>query len=299
MLLDMTLTAVAGFWSAFNAVIALVAVRIAYTRIDVRKRYRFLRRIPVRYEIEGPADETFRGLGTTLVINEVGMDLRAFEKLPIGADVSLVIFLPDGAPLRCRGRLPQRFMRNVQAARAASEGWSGSSEGKTTWDYGVEFVDLSEDALARLDQFFTRFVIPAMFQFLAGRSASWERWLRRWFGSRAVHRRFPRKGVQLPLALRRGATEMDDDGHVTDDLSEGGMAVMLDRPGRNGEATDFTLLTPSGRIEGTARFVREERVRLAGADFFRYGLEFADVPDPDRSRIEGLGRYALEEEVRA
>ena len=299
MALDMTLTAVAGGWSGFNATLAFLAVRIAHVRIDVRKRYRFHHRLPVRYEIEDRDGRALTGLGTTLVINEAGMDLRAFQRLPIGAVVSLTIFLPDGAPLRCRGRLPPRYARNLRAAQAAAAGRSGSATGKESWDYGIEFAGLSPEALARLDRYFTRVVIPGTFRFLAGRSSSWARRVQRWFGPRALRRRFPRKGVQLPLALRRGAPEADDIWYVTDDLSAGGTAVTLEIPGRLGEETGFTLLTPLGRIEGTARFVREEKVRFAHGDCYRYGLEFVTVDEADRARIRGLGRYALEEEVRA
>ncbi len=76
------------------------------------------------------------------------------------------------------------------------------------------------------------------------------------------------------------------------------MAVILPEPKTLARRTEFTLLVPGGRIAGKARFVREERIKLAGADLFRYGLEFIDLAEEDRARIRELGRYAIEEESR-
>ena len=54
MVLDTVLTAVAGWWSAYNSVLALLAVYVAHRRIDVRHRYRFQHRLPVRYSVAVP-----------------------------------------------------------------------------------------------------------------------------------------------------------------------------------------------------------------------------------------------------
>lgn len=279
----MTLVTVAGTWTAFNALLALMAAHLTQTRLDVRKKYRFVRRLPVRYEITVPDERgVIRGLGTTLDIHEGGMALRTFEALPVDLTAAFTVFLPDGEPLRCTGKLLHERPRHDELGKC---------------EYGVLFDPLAPEAHARLDRFLVRFVIPAVFHFLSAQSPSLRRRLARRFGPRAMRRRFPRRGVQVPVRLARGSNELEDEWHITDDLSLGGMAMVFTAPRETGSETDFTMLLPHGKIEGRARFVREERMRLAGTEVYRYGLEFLDLSDEDRERLQALRRYALEREA--
>jgi cellulose synthase (UDP-forming) len=295
MVLDATLMTVAGFWSAFNAGLALTAMRIAYRRIDVRERHRFRQRLPVRYDVTGGDGRRHTGLGVTLDFHTRALAFRASERLPVGETASMILYLPYGENVYFKGTLPLRYWRNTASAMEAEgpPSWSVSA-----WDYVVEIADLPPRELEKLDRFINRFVIPAMFHVLSGRSPTWRRRLTRWFGDQAVRRAFPRHGVQLPVALERGAPEEADVWRVTDDLSEGGLAVTLPGPALSQMETGFTLLLPDGRIEGTAQIVREEPVRLFDANYDRYGLRFLDLSAEDRERIRRMTRYALEAEAR-
>jgi len=282
MAMNMVLTAVAAWWSGYNAVLALIAVGIAHTRIDIRKKFRFRHRLPVSYQVEVPEGPPLRGMGTSLDLNDGGLALRAFERLPLGMDVALVIHLLDGGRVRCRGRILYR--------RAADEG-------RKVWDYGVVLTDLPPDERAALDRYFIRYVIPAVFRFLTRRSPAWRRRLARWFAPRLQRRAARRKGVQFPLAFDLDASPGEGAWYITDDLSERGMGVVLPHRQTVGQETRFTLLLPGRRIVGRALFVREEPIPLPHSEFYRYGLAFLDLPEPDRARIRALGRFALEEEA--
>jgi len=280
---DMTLVSVAGAWTAYNAVLALAAAQLSQRRMDIRRKYRFVRRLPVRYEVSVPDErEKIQGLGTTLDLHEGGMALRTFEALPLGESVALTVFLPGGSTFCCTGRLLYERPRHDELGMC---------------EYGIVLDPLAPEEHAKLDRFIIRFVIPATFHFLARRSPPLRRRLARWFGPVAMRRRFPRRGVQLPVRLAREANELHDDWHVTDDLSRGGMAILFTQPRAVGSETDFTLLLPHGKIEGRARFVREERLHLAGTETYRYGLEFLDLSEEDRDRLDALRRYSLEKEA--
>lgn len=291
MFLDATLMMVAAFWSAYNAALALLAIRVAVTRVDQRRQFRFRQRLPLRYEVVLADRRVTTGLGTTLDFHNQALAFRAFRKLPVGADVRLTVYLPDGERLQCAGRLPLRYWRNAEAARP-------DAPARDAWEYVVEITALAPEEAERMDRFFTRFAIPATFHFLT-RVAPLRRRLGGVFLPYAVRRRFPRRGVQLPIAFRPAAVEGDGAWCVTDDLSEGGLCVLLREPGRRGQEVPFTLLAPGGPICGKARFVREEPVRFAGADYYRYGLQYDGLTPEELERIGRLGRYAIEEEVEA
>lgn len=280
---DMTLVTVAGTWTVYNAMLALMAAYMAQTRADIRKKYRFVRRLPVRYKIAVPDERgSIQGLGTTLDIHEGGMALRTFETLPYGMNAAFTIFLPDGKPLRCTGQLLHERPRHDELGKC---------------EYGVLFDPLTPEEYARLDRFLVRFVIPAVFHFLSAQAPSMRRRLARRFGPRAMRRRFPRRGVQLPVCLEKGGNELHGEWQITDDLSLGGMSILFTSPREIGAETDFTMLLPHGKIEGRACFVREECLRLAGTDVYRYGLEFIGLADEDSERLKVLRKYALEKEA--
>ncbi len=205
------------------------------------------------------------------------------------------LYLPYGETVRFQGLLPLRYWRN-----AASEFNTADSPSpqQGLWDYLVEITDMPRAELEKLDRFINRFVIPAMFNALSKRSPTWRRRLTRWFGNQGVRRAFPRQGVHLPVALEKDAAAEADLWYVTDDLSEGGLALTLPTPGLEGSETGFTLILPQGQIEGAAQIVREEPVRLFGKEYYRYGLRFADLSPEDRERIRYATRYAIETEAR-
>jgi cellulose synthase (UDP-forming) len=292
MVLDATLTGVAGFWSVYNAGLALTAMRVAYRRIDVRDRHRFRQRLPVRYDITSSEGRRHTGLGVTLDFHSRALAFRASERLPVGESISMILYLPYGENIYFTGILPLRYWRNTVSTSETAQ--AGTMK---AWDYVVEITDLPPREQERLDRFINRFVIPATFRFLSGRSPLLRRRFTRWFGDYAVRRAFPRHGVQLPVALQEKAHEEADIWHVTDDLSEGGLAVTLTTPGLEGSETGFTLLLPDGRIEGVAQVVREEPVRLFDREYYRYGLRFVGLRQEDRDRIHQLARYAIEAEV--
>lgn len=282
MALDMTLTIVAGVWCVFNAVLALLAISVAHRRVDIREKFRFHQRLPVLYDVSVPEGEVMRGLGTTLDLHDRGMALRTLERLPVGSHISLAIYLPVGEQVKARGRLLHQ---------------RPSEDPMGVYEYGIRFSRLPPEEHVKLDRFLTQFVIPATFRFLTRGPASMKRRLARWFGARALRRRFPRRGIQLPIAFRLGANPVEDDWYITDDLSEGGLAVTLSQRETLSRDTDFTILAPGGPIQGRARFVREEEAHLPQGIFFKYGLQFVYVQPEDRPRIEQLRRYAVEEEV--
>jgi len=282
--MNMTLTTVAGAWSVYNAALALTAARIAYRRIDVRGRFRFLHRLPVRYGIQGLAGTEQSGLGMSLDLHDGGMALRTLRPIPVGSLLALTLHLPHGETVWCEGKVLHQRPRR---------------EGDGVFDYGVTYTRISPDDRVRLDRFIIRYVIPAMFERLSSRRAPYKRWIVRLVGRRSNRRGYARRGVQVLLALHREADESHGPWYVTEDLSEGGMAVLAAEPISTGDETPFTLLAPAGRITGQARFVRAASVKIGEIPMYRYGLTFVDLTPDDRRRLRALDRYAFEEEAPA
>jgi cellulose synthase/poly-beta-1,6-N-acetylglucosamine synthase-like glycosyltransferase len=282
--LDMTLTTVAGGWAIFNACLALAAARIAYKRIDIRKQYRFRRRLPVVYEIDVPDErKCLRGLGSTMDIHESGLAMRCGERLPESFAIRMEIHIPTGDPIRCTGTILHERPGNVD---------DGLHE------FGILFDALPQEEHEKFDRFITQFVIPATFRFLTTHSPSWRNSIARRFSRGAIKRRFPRSGIQLPLRFGMADAETEGRWHITDDLSGGGMAVSMAERMTVGDEAPFTLMTPTGPFYGEMRVAREEKVVLAGMELYRYGLEFVGMGEDDRKQLARFRRYAIERETK-
>lgn len=280
--MNMTLTTVAGAWSVYNAALAVTAARVAYRRIDVRGRFRFLHRLPVTYGVQDVTGAERNGIGMTLDLHDGGMALRTIEPIPVGAALAITLHLPGGDTVWWEGKVLHRRPRRG---------------GQSANDYGIACTRISPDDRARLDRFIIRYVIPAMFARLSPVPIRRRRWLARLLGPGHSRRRFPRRGVQVLMSLSETADEWRDNWFVTEDLSEGGLSFLSAAPVDAGEETPFTLLTPEGKITGRAQFVRAERCTVGEVPMYRYALAFLDVSPDARRRLRALDKYAFEEEA--
>lgn len=282
---DTRLMLVAGAWGVYNAMLAVMAARIAWKRVDIRKRFRFPYRLPVSYRVKPTKTAPeIGGIGTAIDIHGAGLGLRVDRDLPEEARIELAIHLPTGDRVDCAGRV--LHLKPVEA-------------GEPVRDYGVHFSRLPPRERDRLERFITRYIIPIVFRRMSADRSAWERLRMRLFAPDSRKRRARRAGIQFPITFESGADAARGGWLVTDDLSATGMSVLLAERHPLKEQTGFTLLLPKHPVTGRATFVRERVLNLGGVRMVLYGLQFDRLSEDDRERICELEPYALEEEVSA
>lgn len=269
------------FWSSINGIIALLSIESVTRPYYKRKEFRFIGSIPVKYSLwveddfiketkdgikklaalgdaAGKRFYNVTGLGVSRDINEHGIALITFNPLPVNKKMRLSLYM-DERVLDCKATV--LFIRTLDYAR-----------GKM-YHCGVKFDELSEEDMRTISQYCFNTILPR-FRYRFGQKPSvFTKILFRYYNRKRYIRRRKRKGITLPLVVRRKG--QNPVTVVTKDVSISGLSFNSYIPLEVDTIIVAEVITPFGNLlaRGLVKQVRE----VVEGHSFHIGVQFVKL----------------------
>jgi cellulose synthase/poly-beta-1,6-N-acetylglucosamine synthase-like glycosyltransferase/tetratricopeptide (TPR) repeat protein len=301
-----------SFWILFHVLLALIVLRRALWPEDRRFSTRHIVNLPLAYKSRGidvdgnvaGQGAKARGLGVTVDLNETGVGLVAYERLPVGGLVGLTLW-GAGESVKLEGEV--RWVKDLHAGDRVGPVEPGA------YRYGIAFRDLRPTQMDALNRMTLHYAVPRLYsEYAQGRERTWWKRAGAWLAQGAVRRRWAwRRQARLPVVLypdpgrtagREGREEPLEPSvlarslvhslafppryTVTEDVSRAALSVLLSDPLPLGTEVGFYVPTPLGEVRGRARLVREESRRYAARDYQLGVFEFLHFTDQGRVTLE-------------
>ncbi len=268
----------ASFWALFHMLLAYLVVRRALWPDDRRYSTRHIVHLPIAYEVAAEAPGGLRrGFGVTADLNDMGVGLVAYERLPEGAPLRLTLY-GGGNAIECIG--------NIKSWRPLTSKVAEPAGGATGYHYGIAFEEPSVVQKDSLNHLCLHYAVPRLYAFYEKEHQRMDDAVKAQLAHLFLHRRSTRRrGFHLPVfvILKEGGPLLPA---VTEDISSKAMAVMVEEETAPGTECPFTLTTPLGEVKGMGRVLKCVPRIYAARRFFLCVLEFAE--------FEGGGRIILD-----
>jgi cellulose synthase (UDP-forming) len=243
------------FWLSWNGWFAAHVVRFSRRLQQQRSDHRFADSSPVRVHAVDDDGAPLTGAGHPAVaenLNPRGLAIRSTRRLEPGQQVRLAIDLPEG-PLAVDGTV-------VHTADARS----GAVQ---TYLHGIRFGELDLAQRDVIELHCVHHATPLSQQQYAA-PVDLVSWTARWAGDT---RWSARRRTRLAARVRLGAGEADDEvtGFI-DDISPGGVRLILDRPAEPGTGLSFTV--PGSDWGGTGRVTFSRAMETPAGVRFTVGV---------------------------
>jgi cellulose synthase (UDP-forming) len=248
------------FWTAYNATLMLVVLRMGTRPPEKRESVRFR----ANFAVEGRGDRTTAGqLGVTADISDHGCSLLWPEPLEIGQ------------------RLPVRVHFGPRSMDWTAEVIGHQGQQADAWyRHDVRFENLSVADVDSINDMVFSVVVPDLLTKLTQPAWIVRQWRRlRLAFARRVHARARRQVVRVPVRVHHAGGMFVT---TVRDLSASGLSVQSPVPLPTGTEVTLTMVVPGHEWQGTASVARTEtRVSRKGFDTWILGLRF------ERQQAEG------------
>ena len=281
---------------------AWIVVRRALHTKDRRSSWRHPVALHVNYEAVGDDGVRICGQGVTRDINEAGMGLVTFERLPDKGQVLLTTTVADRT-VACRGTV--RSQQRVARSRV-----SGGTEAEA-FMCGIEFVNPENDQLDTLWWMGSQFAVCLTYEHFSGGRRGIDP-----VDSRELTTRSDEKKFELPVTLK--LTDGRLVAAVTETIGSDTMTVLMSADVSKAKPVrlDFTkpfrgvadaistagpirldLATPFGRVDAWAELIDSRTSKVAGCAMQSARIRFCEMPAESRVVLESTLRQSGSKEL--
>ena len=255
-----------------NCYLAWLVIQRALRSKDRRSAWRHPIALHVTYQGVDADGVAFSGQCVTRDINEGGVGLVSFERLPKCDELDLTI-VTAGRGVTCRGAI--RHVREEVNLRAARGGTTQA------YAYGVQFVDPTTEQLAMLWWLGAQYAVSFRYERFHGGQFG--------LGSAAPRRlpvRHDEANFEFPVRVHYG--ENKTVCTVTEGISHETAMVLLPENMPTGEKLRLEMQTPFGLVEVWAEVMESKARKIAGFQVQEARLRFGRFVSESRSILHSI-----------
>lgn len=221
------------------------------------------------------------GQAVSVDINERGLGMIAYERLPVGKVLSLRIQA---------GGWDFKVLGEIRNSKPVIDSVSNRLGKVTAYRYGIQFVNLTSEQTRLLWEVMIQYAVQKQYQrFDVARLDFWGKVLA------ALERMLllpgnRQKAQRMPLRLRAAgdASENFEIGGVTEHLFPQSFQVLLNEYFSVGQLLELELASPFGPITATGRVNQVEKQYLGEQVQYVYQIQFAQFWEESRNRYASL-----------
>ncbi len=248
---------IASGWTLFHMLLAYLVVRRALSPDDQRSDTRHIVHLPVSYEAVLPDGQNQTGVGISVDLNERGISLATYEKLPGNSPLRLTI---QGAG--------ESVTVDARIVHDRSLGRNGG--GIAGFRYGLSFEQPTPAQTDALLSICLHFAVPHLYEYYRRSHQGFGKQLKDKVFRLLRHRRYARRyDLHLPVFF---GEDSDPVPAVTHDVSRQSLAAVLPVELPVNSVVPFQMVTPLGWLRGTAKVVRNLPRSYAGRPFYYCAL---------------------------
>jgi len=253
-----------------NSYLAWVVIKRALRSADRRSSWRHPIALHVDYSAAGDPGTTIHGQCITRDINEGGLGLVTFERLPVNIELDLRISAADQA-LTCRGKVRSQIVEVRRHSRSGADA--------RAFVYGVEFTDPDKDQLDALWWIGAQFAVGLQYERFTGGQfglASME--------SRKLSRDKDERSLELPVTfmLEQNQTVVA----VTKALGRDSMTVLLSNDIATAKPIRLEIATPFGSVNAWSELTDSMSRTVAGCPVQEARFHFRDLSAESRAVLQ-------------
>jgi tetratricopeptide (TPR) repeat protein/cellulose synthase/poly-beta-1,6-N-acetylglucosamine synthase-like glycosyltransferase len=265
------------FWNCFHIALGVMAARRALWPEDKRYSYRHVVNVPAMFTLGHADGRETEHVGVTVDLTEGGVGMVAFQPMPVGAPITLVIEAGK-EQIECTGQ--------VRWSKEMTDPHLKKTYG---WRFGVKFDELEPNTLDAVNRLALHYGVSRLFhEYDLGNRRTLLSEIKADISKIVQRKRYEhRRPYRLPVFVHRpgrAAWQL----LVTEDIHSTSFAALTEDLYNVGDKVEFRVESPFDPIKGSAKVVRKEKRRYGARHCSLVAFEYTHLEGDSATIIHDL-----------